>query len=69
METLDLMTNIEGMKCFAYFDKEVMVARFHQNATDEELQRIARKIIIDSWNSRSTGGYDTFQWYTNAIYW
>lgn len=45
-----------------------MLKRFHDTATDEELEAIVDQIVAESYSSYSTSHYDRYQWYTNFIY-
>ena len=45
-----------------------MGRRFHDTATDEELEVIVDKIMDDAYSSYTTSSYDKYQWYTNLIY-
>ena len=67
MDTVIMMSNCD-MKCFDKFDQLAMEKRFHENATDEELESIVDGILSDAMRSYSTSGYDRYQWYTNLIY-
>jgi phosphatidylinositol 4-kinase len=67
MDTVVLMSNCT-MKCFQKFDREAMEKRFHENATDEELEVIVDRILSDAYSSYTTSNYDRYQWYTNFIY-
>lgn len=56
------------MKCFEKFDEVAMSKRFHDTATDEELEAIVDRIMVDAESSYTTSSYDKYQWYTNFIY-
>ena len=67
MDTVIMMSHCQ-MKCFEKFDQEAMARRFHDTATDEELEVIVDRIMDDAYSSYTTSSYDKYQWYTNLIY-
>lgn len=62
------MMSYGQMKCFEKFDREAMEKRFHDHATDEELEIIVDGILNQAYSSYTTSNYDRYQWYTNAIF-
>lgn len=68
MDTVIMMSHCAEMKCFHKFNKEEMEKRFHDHATDEELEKIVDGIVKYAASSYTTSNYDRFQWLTNEIY-
>lgn len=65
METVLMMSHCDEMKCFQKFQKEEMERRFHENETDEELEKTVDSIVKYAARSYTTSNYDRFQWLTN----
>ena len=46
---------------------QAMRERFHLNLTEQQLEKLVRKMIEDSVQSLSTKLYDSFQYFANGI--